>query len=792
LADNQQILKSFQLDNLSIKEKEKDEWGQKIAEMVDGTIGTGISGYYFNRNARIKKNRDWANGRIDVYAKFADRLEFNGKSNYVNIGWQAIQLCNRIMSGLTSRWMNRTEKIEITAVDTLSTFDKREEYDELEFFLYNRERLEQLQQESGVQLLPQEDLPKNKEELDLWQAQFQRLPEEILYELGCNDVLAANGWFSTQKEKILNDSGVAGLVGTYTWMDDEGIIHVDWVKPENMIYSFSEYDDFRDTTWRGQVKAMKVSELRKKYGKEFGGKLTEEQLFQIAETSKDYQLNDKLTWNINWNATFMRPYDEWNVDALDFELRSVDKEPYTVVTTKKNKSTLVLKGKPNKVDVNEQVIEDKKINIYRGVWLRGTKTLLEWGLKKNMIRPQDPKEIGNAEFSYSFYMPQNYMMRNVAIPEKIEEPLEQMILARLKMQQVVARMRPTGAAINWDALQNIDYGLGEKNKEIDVKKLYDQTGDIYYRGLDAEGKQVGVPITELQNTGFIGQMQGLIALYQFHYQVLKDELGEDPNLISQALQPRVTTGNVDVAQQTADNATGHFYRAYLYVMEETAKKVSCLLKDSVTYGAKAYRHLIKEEDIDGRIFSTKAKMLPTEQEIAILDNKMNQAIASNPDLVMYLDTFKIIRIAKEDVKLAEQYYNNAMKKMLESRIQQQQDNLNTTIKGQQDSAKITEQEKRKSLALELQVKGAISDKESSNQMKVAIVTQILALRAKGLPIPPEWASVEKEIVQNVGIPLFAENVNTLNQLAESLKEEEGEEEQQEMMENESQSQEMAA
>ena len=61
-----------------------------------------------------------------------------------------------------------------------------------------------------------------------------------------------------------------------------------------------------------------------------------------------------------------------------------------------------------------------------------------------MIRPQDPKEIGNAEFSYSFYMPQNYAMRNLAIPEKIEAAVDGMILALLKMQQVVARMRPTG------------------------------------------------------------------------------------------------------------------------------------------------------------------------------------------------------------------------------------------------------------------------------------------------------------------------------------------------------------
>ena len=68
--------------------------------------------------------------------------------------------------------------------------------------------------------------------------------------------------------------------------------------------------------------------------------------------------------------------------------------------------------------------------------------MLEWGLKKNMIRPQDPKEIGNAEFSYSFYMPQNYDMTTLAIPEKIQEPVDQMIAVCLRMQQLIAKMRP--------------------------------------------------------------------------------------------------------------------------------------------------------------------------------------------------------------------------------------------------------------------------------------------------------------------------------------------------------------
>ena len=109
--------------------------------------------------------------------------------------------------------------------------------------------LEELQAQSGVQLIPQDQyIPDDKEALELWQSQFQRLPEEILYELGTNDVLSQNGWFDVLKEKMLHDAAEVLFVGTYTWMDKEGVIHVKWIKPEDAIYSYSDYPDLRDTT----------------------------------------------------------------------------------------------------------------------------------------------------------------------------------------------------------------------------------------------------------------------------------------------------------------------------------------------------------------------------------------------------------------------------------------------------------------------------------------------------------------------------------------------------------------
>jgi len=742
--DAGQALKSFQLTT-DVKSKSDLEYGRKVAQNIYATI-YGNQTYFWIRNNRFRKNRQIANGKIDM-SVFLDRLEMNGKAHYVNINWKSIIIGNTIVGRLVSSWMSRNEKIQVTAVDSTSVSKKKEIVDDAEFVYQNKEVLGQLQQESGIPLVPQDQfIAEDKDDLDIWKSEFNKLPEEILYSLGVNNVFEANGWNDVLKERILHDSAEVGLVCTYTWMDDEGEIHVEWIRPENAIYSYSDYPDFRDTAYRGHISSMKISEVRARYGKENGGLLTEEQIFQLAQFAKEYQLTDKIKWMQDWNVAYLRPYDEWNIDLMNFEIRTLDSDGYTVTKTKKNGSTIIRKGRPERLDENQEYLEEKKWNIYKGVYNPVTKTMLEWGIKKNMVRPQDPKEIGNAEFSYSFYMYQNYDQRNVAVPEKIEEPIEQMILARLKIQQIVAKMVPAGASIDVDALQELDLGLGDSVKPLDVQKIWEQTGKLYYRGRDAEGNRIPVPITELANTGFAPQLNALIQLYNFHYQVLTQELGVDPNLMQQASQPRVAASNVETSRILANDATEYMYDAYMYVMEDTAKKVACLLNTSVSYGSKKYRELLKEDQVKGRNFTTKLKMLPTEIEIATLQNMMNQALMSNPNLVLYVDPFKVMRIAKENVELAEVYFRHGQKKYIKTEQENAQNNSQQNAQIQQAS-----------LQAKAQGDAALLDKQTQAKQREIMLQGIFDLAKANIPLPVELQPLAQELFQNIGMPLAMDN-----------------------------------
>jgi len=768
--------KDFILDT-SIKSKLDPEYGLRIAKDIEQKYSAGVAnGYMFLRNQRFKENLLWASGKINVYSRFGDLVGLNAKINYANINWKAPMLVNRIISGLVGRWMNRREKIQVTAVDPLSVAAKNEQYEQAEFILYNRKQLEALEQESGVPMVaPDQFVAEDKDDLEAWSVLGNRLPEEIKYELGTNNILESQGYFDVLKEKLLWDSATYGLVGTYVWMDEYGVIHVEWVDPLSVFYSYSKFEDFRDTSMRGFVKSLTISEIRRKYGKQFGGKLTEEQIFKIAQVSKDFQRFDKLAWNYEWNLSYIRPYDEYNVEVIYFWIKSVDEETALATVTKQHKSTIVQRGvpAPESLGDNQEFINRDHWNLYKGVYIREAMEILEWGLDNNMIRSQDPQETGDVEFPISLYMYQNTDMRNIALPEKVEEPVEGMCLAKLKMQQLIATMVPAGAAINWDALQEVGLGLASDGETaIEPQKLYEQTGKLYYRGRDAEGNPLPLPITELQNAGFIAQMNGLIANYQFNYSVLKDDLGEDPNLITQAMQPRVTSDNVQASQQAAAFATDYMYNGYSNIMTQTAKKVACLLNNSVRFGASAYRHLMNEEDVKDRNFSTLFRFLPDQFEIQEMVLQMNQALAANPALIQYLDPFKLKRIAKEDVKLAELYLRNAMKKMIRSEEVKAQQAAEQNAQVQAMAAQQKAEGDMQLLQVQNQMKALEISEQSKAKKEELVLGGYFDLLKAGVQMPAEMKAIINQLVPNITMPLVQGNQQMIQGIMSESQEEE--------------------
>ncbi len=761
-------LKDFQLTT-NVKGKLDPSVGGKIAQQVDMQM-TGVSNYFFLRNQRYRLNRAIASGRVNM-GKFQDLLEMNGQVNYTNLLWKSIMIGSTLVSRLVGKWMGRNEKIQVRAVDPDSLTAKVQNQKEAEFILHTKDLHEQLEQASGLPMTGKDQfIPEDKDAIELWKAEWQALPDEIATEEHINNVIEANGFGNggVMKEKSLHDSAETGLVAVKTYMDNKGVIKLKWVKPENAIYSYTEYPDITNhCAYCGEVITMTITEIREMFPD-----MPEEKLFELATTAKEYQLPDKILWVNQWNTSIVRPYDDWNIDLIDFELKSYDKETYLITETRKNKSTIIEKDVSASVKINDnQKLQTKdRVTIYHGLYARQKKEMLTWEVKKNMIRPLDPKNLGDALFSYSFYMYQNWDMKNLAVPEKIEEPLDQMILARLKMQQLVAKMRPTGAQINIDALNELDLGIGDSTP-LDIQKVYDQTGILYYRGKDAAGDPIPVPISELANSGFLGQMQGLIAIYQFHYQVLKDEVGEDPNLMQAATRPRVTEGNVNTAVQQADDATDYMYDAYLHVMEDTATKIASLTRLSVIGEAGVYRSLTKDQVLN-KTYTTAIRELPDDQELAQLQMMLNNALQVNPDFIMYIDPFKCMRMAKENLKLGEAYFRSCQRKAISSMQQiaqqNQQQNAQVQVQSLQAKAQADAQLTQMKGDYDIQSKKISADGLDKNALITGIMQMYVESMKSGVPIPAAIQPLADAVFKNQLLPIAMQTHIDQQQAAQAL------------------------
>ena len=203
-----QALKKFQITT-DVSSKKDYAYGKNVAQSIYSTI-YGNQTYFWLRNNRFRKNRQIANGKIDM-SVFMDRLEMNSKANFVNINWKSIIIGNTIVARLVGSWMSRSEKVTVTATDSASAMLKKSAADEAEFIYQNKEILSQLQQESGIPIIPQDQfIAEDKDELDRWITEFNHLPEEIQYSIGCNNVLEANGWNDVLKQRLLHDSAEVG------------------------------------------------------------------------------------------------------------------------------------------------------------------------------------------------------------------------------------------------------------------------------------------------------------------------------------------------------------------------------------------------------------------------------------------------------------------------------------------------------------------------------------------------------------------------------------------------------
>ena len=733
MSDNKETTKeilNFHLGNSKLKRDTAE--GLKISKFLQKAYN---SGYFSRRNKKFEKNRKFSRGKQPMQ-EFLDLLNVDGKEAFVNLDMKAPAIAPKFMQVIIGGFMKRDEKVRATAVDPVSVERKKYDRDDAEFRMNFGEEIKGMEQQTGVKLVADGQFtPADYDELELYFGLEYQLPEEILFEKGCDYVFHENGW-PVIKRKLLEDIGETGLGATKVGTGPDGKINIRRVVPENSFYGFSNYDDFRDVSFIGEVLSMKLVDIRNQYPD-----MPEEKIWQLAKQAKQY--TQSVKWDDRFRYSIDRPYDDWTVDVLDYEIKTIDTMMYQAKTNKYGNLIVEKKDKaPQRLGDNKELITKDMYVIYRGVYVLNTDTMLEWGVAKNMIKPSTTKGMADAFFSYSVYMHENLDLENMAIPERMETSIRQMTLAHLKIQQLIAKLRPSGLIIDIDSLSDINIGQAKALSPLELQAVYDQTGNIYYKRRTEDGdSQNGVPIQEAPNSGSVSQIQQLIMVYNHYLERLRDEIGVNEYREGAGVNPKLGLGVQQAQIQASNNATDFIYDAYLSLYQQTAFKISLLLYDSVSYGGKQYSEYLSPEKVKGRQFDVKIEVLPDDKERQFLEGMIQTALSAG--MMEFEDAFRIRSI--KNTKLAEMYLTKAKKNKEKAEMEKAQRNSEMNAKAQQESIAAKAQADAQLQQIEAQGKLAVVSTEMKMKQELSeqefVQLALLKSYELGRPLSPEMKAV---------------------------------------------------
>lgn len=659
----------------SNKKKSKD-FGLKIAKHIEAHFA---GQYYTDRNKRIEKNVKFAMGKQPMQ-EYLSQMNIDGKDVYINLDTTPPPIAPKFVEVIVGSLMKRQETPRVSAIDPISVKQRFNEMADAKFRMENKDFISSLEQQLNLKLTnEQEYTPEDNDDLKLYFELEHRLPEEIFFEEGLQYVLDSNS-SNVVKRRLIFDIITAGYAATKSIMDSNGKIKIKRCIPQNMVYSFSEYDDFRDSSFIGEVTPMKISELRVLYPE-----VDEQLFFEISQKVK--ARNTVSRWDEKYRYSDTRPYDELTVDVLQFELKTIDNLLYQVKKTS-NGSIVVDKKEnaPEKIGDNKEMIDKKIFVIYEGAYVMNSGIMLDWKKQQNMIKPSMPEKMAEAYFSYSIFMPDNYELNNLPMIQRMETSIRQMTLTHMKIQQIVAKMRPAGLIIDVDGLQNISLGEGKSISPLEIQKIYDQTGNIYYRSITEEGQRAGSPIAEIANSGSVQQLQELINIFNYYLNRLREETGINELRDGAGINPRLGNKQLQAGIAASNNATDFIYDSYINIIENTMMKCGILLADAVNYRVTEYAKVVKA-NITGRYFDIKVDMLPDDDYRQYLEGMVQTALSSGQ--IDFETAFNIRNI--KNIKLGELYLSRATKKKQKEAQEQAMQNSQMNAQSQQESLQLKAQ-----------------------------------------------------------------------------------------------------
>jgi hypothetical protein len=641
--------------------------------------------------------------------------------------------------------------IVATPIDAMANDENEEYFANVKAKILMREEAKKIDPEllnsPALQLEPGE--AKDMEELEMQMKYTHKHQMSIEAEQGIKLVLEQNQ-IEKLRDRAREDWFDYGVSGYKEYIDSNGAIKIRNINPRNIIINNCRKNDFSDASYIGEVIEMTIADLKQAAGNQF----SEEEYEDIAKNCIGKWGNPR-----EWPSSFSiynRGYDAFNLRLLDIEFFSVNELVYEQRIDRRGNR---IYAKAKYEDRNKRKDKFERVAykvVYKGKWIMDTNYIFDYGLCTDMKRAKS--SLMDTKMSYNIYAPEFWDMRATGMMEQIIPIADAIQIAWYRLQNAINQARPKGIAIEIGALEDIPLGSGgTKLSPMKVLDLYNQTGSLVYRKLDAQGRQANYkPIEELEN-GLGRDVSNYWALIQNHIQMLRDITGMNEMTDGSTPDPRTLTTVAKLANEGTNNALYGIVKADKLTLEALANDIVLRFQDVTdvkgytrALGGNTMKFFKMSERVALYEFGIFLEDKPTDEQRAML---MQQVIASQANGLLDIEDSIIIQNT-DNLKVAQQLLAYKIRKRREQEEEKAMRAQQMNAQVQQEAAMAAEQAKQQTIQIEGEVKSNLLQIEKEldgklMEMKYQFELQLEEMRQTGKVATKEVENTGKKSVTKI-------------------------------------------
>lgn len=453
--------------------KKSKEFGKQYAS----AIWRKWQPIYHNRKKNIQKLRKYAAGEHCI-----EKCKKNISGKYTDIAFWEIDWDNKIniLPTLLRNYYNSVDMRElqpiVKAVDPSALEFKTKRKEEKLKLFHAKDFIQQATEINGGQSpIPLDSIPLSKEQIELEEQTAEPLKIEKAETLVLETIARDNLFHLIQKE-VLEEMVVTNYgIAKVSTCPIKGV-KIESVKIENFIHGETSNKYFSDCPYYGEIKYITVGQL-KNIAKESGISLNNEKIRKMARCSSVEQLSDHLKIKVLFYAfkTF-------------FEEEHVVKKTYSKKANKKtNAIKLIPKNEYKPKHENEKI---QHIVQNYDVWLEGIMVL---DAENTIIRHRVMKNIPENKIQGGILPPYIvFTPRHKSIVEEVSPIIDS--LQELKYRIIHHRNTLKGVITDIDLDTITGIKLGNQNlSPLEVLSIYFTKGIRFRKTVDEDGDPINKP-----------------------------------------------------------------------------------------------------------------------------------------------------------------------------------------------------------------------------------------------------------------------------------------------------------